>query len=107
MKIAPRPAAAGATRALGCGGLRGLVSRHCEERKRRSNPYFHRGHGLLRGACHRAALRADPLARNDAREIPAVTRTPVVMGPCFRTRACTHLVRRIDSGLSGGIPQSV
>jgi hypothetical protein len=22
-------------------------------------------HGLLRGACHRAALRADPLARND------------------------------------------
>jgi len=23
--------------------------------------------GLLRGACHRAALRADPLARNDER----------------------------------------
>ena len=25
-------------------------------------------HGLLRGACHRAALRADPLVRNDARD---------------------------------------
>src|SRR5216684_3194042 len=24
------------------------------------------GYGLFRGACHRAALRADPLARNDA-----------------------------------------
>jgi len=24
---------------------------------------------------------------------------PVVMGPCVRTRACTHLVRPIDSGL--------
>src|SRR5258708_1476062 len=34
--------------------------------KRRSNPFFfHDTHGLLRGACHRAALRADPLARND------------------------------------------
>ena len=35
--------------------------------KRRSNPLFYRGfiHGLLRGACHRAALRADPVARND------------------------------------------
>ena len=34
--------------------------------KRRSNPasLSHRN-GLLRGACHRAALRADPLARND------------------------------------------
>jgi hypothetical protein len=34
--------------------------------KRRSNPFFfHDTHGLLRGACHRAALRADPLAPND------------------------------------------
>jgi hypothetical protein len=28
--------------------------------------------GLLRGACHRAALRADPLARNDDGEIPVL-----------------------------------
>ena len=34
--------------------------------KRRSNPWWsHPSHGLLRGACHRAALCADPLARND------------------------------------------
>src|SRR5260370_3561475 len=34
--------------------------------KRRSNPYcVMRRHGLLRGACHRAALRADPFARHD------------------------------------------
>ena len=31
---------------------------------------------------------------------------PVVMGPCFRTRACTYLVRRIDSGPERGIPES-
>src|SRR6202790_5622474 len=31
---------------------------------------------------------------------------PGVMGPCVRTRACTHLVRRIDSGLARGIPES-
>jgi len=34
-----------------------VVSRHCEERKRRSNPAL-RSHGLLRGACHRARVRA-------------------------------------------------
>src|SRR5258708_33257443 len=35
-------------------------SRHCEERKRRSNPSFvMRPDGLLRGVYHRAALRAD------------------------------------------------
>src|SRR5690242_21488395 len=40
--------------------------RHCEERQRRSNPRRSKGKdGLLRGACHRAALCADPLARND------------------------------------------
>src|SRR5258708_28539400 len=33
--------------------------------KRRSNPDFAWRDGLLRGACHRTALRADPLARND------------------------------------------
>ena len=33
--------------------------RHCEERKRRSNPTFVLlRHGLLRGACHRARIRA-------------------------------------------------
>ena len=59
-----------------------LVQRHCEElscppkpafgrrRMRRSNPAFFlpwhfKKAGLLRGACHRAALCADPLARND------------------------------------------
>ncbi|HEX7884055.1 MAG TPA: hypothetical protein VF499_15120, partial [Afipia sp.] len=39
--------------------------RHCEERLRRSNPVLLVVSGLLRGACHRAALCADPLARND------------------------------------------
>ena len=35
-------------------------------RAQRSNPPLHLPRdGLLRGACHRAALRADPLARND------------------------------------------
>jgi hypothetical protein len=41
--------------------------RHCEERSDeaiQSSPL----HGLLRGACHRAALGADPVARNDAKQ---------------------------------------
>jgi hypothetical protein len=48
--------------------------RHCEQRSdeaihlRGANPSSRRD-GLLRGACHRAALRADPLARNDGRAI--------------------------------------
>src|ERR1700704_3588936 len=33
-------------------------NRHCD-------PVLLRGFGLLRGACHRAAPRADPVARND------------------------------------------
>jgi hypothetical protein len=43
--------------------------RHCEER---SDEAIHialcGAHGLLRGTCHRAALCADPLARNDAKK---------------------------------------
>jgi hypothetical protein len=35
-----------------------LYQRHCEERNRRSNPFFTRRDGLLRGACHRARIRA-------------------------------------------------
>jgi hypothetical protein len=31
-------------------------------------------YGLLRGACHRAALRADPLARNDVEIVTAASR---------------------------------
>src|SRR5712692_8478705 len=54
-----------------------LERRHCEERLvRRSSTseggsdeaihsFFAPRDGLLRGACHRAALCADPLARND------------------------------------------
>jgi len=41
--------------------------RHCEERSDeaiQSSPL----HGLLRGACHRAALGADPVARNDGKQ---------------------------------------
>jgi hypothetical protein len=34
-------------------------------------------HGLLRGACHRAALRADPLARNDGWAVEAPSRQPI------------------------------
>ena len=44
--------------------------RHCELRERRSNPALLLGYGLLRGACHRAALCADPLARNDGSNCP-------------------------------------
>lgn len=40
--------------------------RHCEERKLRSNPALPCSSGLLRGACHRAALSRGPVrARND------------------------------------------
>src|SRR4030081_3619122 len=39
--------------------------RHCEERSDEAIQSFLVASGLLRGACHRAALRADPLARND------------------------------------------
>jgi len=41
--------------------------RHCEERQRRSNPSVPLlRHGLLRGACHRARVRATPwLAMTD------------------------------------------
>src|SRR5712691_3348381 len=35
-----------------------------------SNPALLLGYGLLRGACHRAALCADPLARNDGSNCP-------------------------------------
>jgi len=42
------------------------IGRHCEERSDEAiHPFFLRLDGLLRGACHRAALCADPLARND------------------------------------------
>jgi hypothetical protein len=52
--------------------------------KRRSNPFLPCSllHGLLRGACHRAALCADPLARNDG-----------VDGP--RRHQCARLVMSI------------
>jgi hypothetical protein len=51
-----------------------IPARHCEERKRRSNPCLSkRRDRLLRGAYHRTALRAELLARNDAAES---TRTP-------------------------------
>ena len=44
----------------------GPLLRHCEEPLRRSHPFgLVRRTGLLRGACHRAARRADPVARND------------------------------------------
>src|ERR1700761_7259908 len=51
-----------------------LSGRHCEERKRRSNPSLSAEiRGLLRGACHRAALCAAPLARDMTKDfnVPA------------------------------------
>jgi hypothetical protein len=46
---------------------RGAVSpRHCEEHRDEAIHTYLLPDGLLRGACHRAALGADPLARNDA-----------------------------------------
>jgi hypothetical protein len=46
--------------------FRTLVFRHCEERRDEAiqNLFLSKA-GLLRGACRRAALRADRLARND------------------------------------------
>ena len=43
-----------------------LSARHREERSDEAIQSRVGGSGLLRGACRRAALRADPLARNDA-----------------------------------------
>ena len=44
----------------------GREFRHCEERQRRSNPSLRKWrYGLLPGVYHRAALRADPLVRNN------------------------------------------
>jgi hypothetical protein len=41
-------------------------TRHCEEQSDEAiHSFLLLRHGLLRGACHRAALCADPLARND------------------------------------------
>src|SRR3981189_3042525 len=57
--------------------VRSSVCRHCEERSDDMSAEAQRAkaeaiqlsvmprNGLIRGACHRAALRADPLARND------------------------------------------
>jgi hypothetical protein len=45
-----------------CGGISG--HRHCE-RSEAIHLAPQRKNGLLRGACHRAALCADPVARND------------------------------------------
>jgi hypothetical protein len=45
--------------------------RHCEEHSDEAIQFaLTRDSGLLRGACHRAALRADPLARNDGKVTP-------------------------------------
>src|SRR5258706_4944354 len=41
------------------------LTRHCEERSDEAIQQLCPDSGLLRGACHRAALRADPLARNE------------------------------------------
>ena len=72
----PRPsrraASGGAVSASRSGESRG-VNRHCEERKRRSNPAFFSSMDCFAGVCHRAALRADPLARNDG---PRANRRP-------------------------------
>jgi hypothetical protein len=55
------PACAGMTAV--CGAIYQL---HCEERSEEANHTIHVfRYGLLRGACHRAALCADPVARND------------------------------------------
>jgi hypothetical protein len=42
-----------------------IQGRHCEERSDEQSPLQRAKDGLLGGACHRAALCADPLARND------------------------------------------
>src|SRR6266404_9055839 len=48
--------------------VRKCQHRHCEERSDEAIHLTWWPHGLLRGACHRAALCADPLARNDAKK---------------------------------------
>ena len=83
------------------------LSRHCE----RSEAIQSRAHhpGLLRGACHRAALRADPVARNDAGKPPVRfggrgqrKPTPIIT-PDFDPRA---LVLRKSFAIGGYLPRS-
>src|SRR5258708_34277324 len=60
----------GAKRICETGKYGRVHCRHCEERLRRSNPSS-RGHGLLRGACHRARVRATRwLARTGKLPLP-------------------------------------
>ncbi len=61
-----------------------------------------RKNGLLRGACHRAALRVDPLARNDveelcrptgyppSRQLPPAAQSDVLLGFQLRHFEQTH-----------------
>src|SRR6266853_5107734 len=57
----------GKPRAKRAARSRSCVWRHFEERSDEAIQAFLWLHGLLRGACHRAALCADPLARNDVK----------------------------------------
>jgi hypothetical protein len=60
-----------------CGGIEGALSqRHCEERRDEATPFFARRDGLLRGACHRARIRATRWLAMTLRERSASSLTP-------------------------------
>jgi hypothetical protein len=64
----------------GRASLPSRANRHCEERQRRSNPFLRRPRcGLLRGACHRARIRATRWRNDD-----------------FGIRACDKSTRRAN-----------
>jgi hypothetical protein len=60
-----------------------LSPRHCEEQSDEAIQSLTHGSGLLRGACHRAALCADPLARNDGVETEPDNCTLALWVPAF------------------------
>src|SRR5260221_4776442 len=63
----------------------------------KQSSFFVAKHGLLRGACHRAALCADPVARNDG-----LTRANArCLSPCGRGRIASRDAIRVRGGRIG------
>jgi len=58
-----------------------------------SNPYRRRSrHGLLRGACHPAALRADRVARNDGGHLIRISKSERVCSRIFAAQIASELL---------------
>jgi hypothetical protein len=91
-----------------------LERRHCEERlvrrsstseggSDRSNPLSMLRHGLLRGACHRAALCADPLARDDGLRSLASWLFEISTGETTTSSSLRTCLGRLILGLSSAV----